>query len=396
MQLASDTLLQSGKYRIIRVLGQGGFGITYLAEHVLLGKKVAIKEFFPKQYCDRDEATSHVTIGTSSNKELIAKLKRRFLKEARNIATLEHPNIVKIQDVFEENDTAYYVMDYIDGESLQQMVKEQGALSEQEALYYIRKVGESLEYIHSMHMTHFDVKPANVMVRLSDNEPFLIDFGLSKQYTQEGDATTTGLSGLSRGFSAIELAYPEKLSTFSEQTDVYSLGATLYYLLTGSIPPDSSALSSGLEVLEFPSYLSPTISKAISSAMEVNRTKRCPNVLSFLLRLRNLNKTCNSKGIINNDTQRNEEETKIIAVKVEKQEKITKNIKSSKIDKNLLYTWIFFGFLLMWLLIIPLIGINGCSRDSGNFFNSDYDLCEDGDTLLYEEEDTLAYDPAFH
>ncbi len=285
MQLKDGATLQGGKFRIIRVLGQGGFGITYLAEHTLLQKKVAIKEFFPKQYCDRDSTTSHVTVGTTSNVELISKLKARFIKEARNIARLRHPGIVHIEDVFEENNSAYYVMDYIEGESLQEMVKKGGALSVDQALYYVRQVGNALEYIHSKHMTHFDVKPANIMVRRSDNEPILIDFGLSKQYTDAGDATTTGLTGMSRGYSPIELSNPERLATFSEQSDVYSLAATLDYLLTGTVPPDAADLSSGYSTLEFSPSIPANIADAIRHAMQTNRQLRCPNIRTFLSQL---------------------------------------------------------------------------------------------------------------
>lgn len=282
MQLNAGSELQNGKYRIVRVLGQGGFGITYLAEHTMLEKKVAIKEFFPKQFCDRENSTSHVTIGTQSNIELVAKLKKRFLKEARNISRLNHPGIINIHDIFEENNSAYYVMDYIEGESLSDIVKREGAMDENRATYYIKKVGEALEYIHSQNMTHFDVKPANIMVRKNDDFPILIDFGLSKQYNESGEATTTGLTGVSKGFSAIELTNLSEVTTFSEQSDVYSLGATLLYLLTGTIPPDASALVSGIEELTFPAGMSDYLRKAITSAMEVNRKKRCKNVKEFL------------------------------------------------------------------------------------------------------------------
>lgn len=108
MQLRSNSTLQGGKYRIVRVLGQGGFGITYLAEHTMLDKLVAIKEFFPKEYCDRDASTSHLTIGTQNSVELVAQLKNKFIKEARNISRLHHANIITIHDIFQENETAYY------------------------------------------------------------------------------------------------------------------------------------------------------------------------------------------------------------------------------------------------------------------------------------------------
>ncbi len=241
MQLKPNAFLQNGKYRIIRVLGQGGFGITYLAENVLLAKRIAIKEFFPKEYCGRDN-TSHLTLGTQNNAETVAKLKDRFLKEARNIARLDHPGIVKIHDVFEENNTAYYIMDYIEGENLNEIVKRNGPLSEAKAVEYIRKVGDALDYIHSRNMTHFDVKPANIVVRKADDYPILLDFGLSKQYDSQGGATSTLMQGISNGYSPIELYNTGAITNFSPQTDVYSLGATLYFLVTDKTPPSASEL----------------------------------------------------------------------------------------------------------------------------------------------------------
>ena len=269
MQLREGLELQNGKYRIIRVLGQGGFGITYLAENTYFDNKVAIKEFFPKDFCGR-ENTSHLTLGPQNNAETVEKLKVRFLKEAKNIAKLDHPGIVKIYDIFEENNTAYYVMDYIEGENLNEMVKRQGPLSEAKAVEYIKKVGGALEYIHSRNMTHFDVKPANIVIRKKDDSPVLIDFGLSKQYDMHGAATSTLMQGVSHGYSPIELYNSSSVTSFSPQTDVYSLGATFYFLLTGTVPPAAS------EVLEKGVPDSYNISKvnlvAIKNAMSVDRT----------------------------------------------------------------------------------------------------------------------------
>ena len=279
MQLTPNTELQNGKYRIIRVLGQGGFGITYLAENILLTKFIAIKEFFPKDFCGRIN-TSHLAIGTQNNAETVAKLKDRFLKEARNIAKLDHPGIVKIHDVFEENNTAYYVMDYIKGENLNEMVKRNGPLTEAKAVEYIRKVGDALDYIHSRNMTHFDVKPANIVVRRSDDMPILIDFGLSKQYDTHGDATSTLMQGVSNGYSPIELYTPGSLSNFSPQTDIYSLGATLYYLLTSMTPPAASEVADN--GLTFPTSISRKIVNATTRAMSLSRSKRQLSISVFL------------------------------------------------------------------------------------------------------------------
>ncbi|MDE6696712.1 MAG: serine/threonine protein kinase, partial [Muribaculaceae bacterium] len=278
MQLREGSELQNGKYRILRVLGQGGFGITYLAENTLLDRKVAIKEFFPKDFCGRDN-TSHLTLGTQNNAETVEKLKTRFLKEAKNIAKLDHTGIIKIHDIFEENNTAYYVMDYIEGENLNEIVKRQGPLSEAKAVQYIQKVGVALDYIHSRNMTHFDVKPANIMVRRSDDQPILIDFGLSKQYDSHGDATSTLMQGVSHGYSPIELYNPGSLSSFSPQTDVYSLGATLYFLLTGRVPPPASDLLENGIIM--PPDFSDSNATAIQNAMSICRTKRPLQISAF-------------------------------------------------------------------------------------------------------------------
>lgn len=111
MQLIEGTLLQEGKYRIEGILGQGGFGITYLGWQTRLNRRIAIKEFFMKEYCNRNADTSHITIGTEGSRELVARFQQKFIKEAQSIAGLNHPNIIRIHDVFEENDTAYYVME---------------------------------------------------------------------------------------------------------------------------------------------------------------------------------------------------------------------------------------------------------------------------------------------
>ena len=257
-QLAEGVFLQGGKYRIESVLGQGGFGITYLAYQENLGRKVAIKEFFMRGLCFRDSSASSVTLGTASNREIMERYKMKFLKEARTIAAMDHPNIIRIYDTFDENNTAYYVMDYIEGESLSQLVKRSGPLSESEAVDYVRAVAEALKYVHRRHVNHLDVKPGNIMLRHSDHRIFLLDFGLSKQYDVEGNQTSSTPVGISHGYAPIEQYTPGGVKEFSPQTDIYALGATLFYLVTGIIPPSASELSD--MKLTFPAGLSATVS----------------------------------------------------------------------------------------------------------------------------------------
>ncbi len=284
-QLQIGMTLQGGKYVIERVLGQGGFGITYLAKHSFLEKQVAIKEFFPKDFCERNGNTSYITLGNANTSALVAKLKDKFLKEAKNISKLTHPNIVAIHDIFEENGTAYYLMDFINGVSLNDKIKMDGALSESEAVRYIMAVGSAISYMHSKSMNHLDIKPANIMLR-SDNVPVLIDFGLSKQYDNSGEQTSTTPVGISHGFAPVEQYRPGGVSSFTPQTDVYSLGATLYALLTGITPPHySDILEDGLP--ELPSSISQKTANAVKRAMEIKKLKRPSSISEFLDMLQN-------------------------------------------------------------------------------------------------------------
>ena len=235
MQLQSGTLLQGGKYKIETVLGQGGFGITYLATQVALERKVAIKEFFMKEHCNRDVATSHVSVGSQGSQELVARFRQKFVKEARMIAGLNHPHIIRIIDVFEENGTAYYVMEYMGNGSLAEYLKRNGAVRESEALHYIYQLADALKFIHQHQMNHLDIKPGNVLLD-NNNNATLIDFGLSKRYDGEGHQTSTTPIGISAGYAPMEQYKQGGVSTFSPATDIYSLGATLYKLLTNETP----------------------------------------------------------------------------------------------------------------------------------------------------------------
>ena len=281
MQLSKGTLLQNGKYRIENVLGQGGFGITYLARQEILEREVCIKEFFMRDFCNRSETNSSVTLGTTANKELMERYLNKFIKEARTIAALDHPNIIHIHDIFKENDTAYYVMDYIEGESLAEMVKRRGPLPEEEAVTYIRSVADALKYVHERSINHLDVKPGNIMVRRADSRVFLLDFGLSKQYDTAGNQTSSTPLGISHGFAPIEQYSPEGIKAFSPQTDIYSLGATLYYLITGATPPPASELFAS-ELDGFPAIVSASVKKAVNLAMKPQKKERPQSVDDFL------------------------------------------------------------------------------------------------------------------
>lgn len=287
MQLRQGSLLQGGKYKIEQVLGQGGFGITYLAEQPMLERKVCIKEFFFKDYCERDESTSHVTLTTKSNQELVERFRKKFVKEARVISKLHHDHIVQIHDIFEENSTAYYVMDYIEGESLSSMVKRMGFLPEKQALSYIKDVASALSYIHSRSINHLDIKPGNIMLRREDQRLLLIDFGVSKQYDESTfEGTTTTPVGISHGYSPAEQYRRNGVQSFSPQSDVYALAATLYKLLTGVTPPEAIEVQDEGLPLEplYSRHVSGTSIAAIVQAMK-SRTQRTQSVEAFVAAL---------------------------------------------------------------------------------------------------------------
>lgn len=281
MKLSNGTLLHGGKYKIVRFISSGGFGNTYEAEHTLLKRRVAIKEFFVKDFCNRDTATSHVTIGTQGKRELVDKLKRKFIKEAIVIGRFDHPNIVKVSDIFEDNSTAYYVMDYIDGMSLKEQLDKSGALSEDKALRYIRQVADALSYVHSQDCLHLDIKPANIMIDRNDNA-LLVDFGACKQYDENGENTSTLLGINTIGYAPVE-QMSKTFSDFNPAADVYALGATLYKLLTNITPPDSVQLMSGLqELAPLPSTVSENTRLAVEKAMIPIRKQRLQDMDAFV------------------------------------------------------------------------------------------------------------------
>ncbi|HIT14883.1 MAG TPA: SUMF1/EgtB/PvdO family nonheme iron enzyme [Candidatus Avimuribaculum pullicola] len=281
--LPEGAMLMGGKYRIVRKLGQGGFGITYLAEHVVLRKRVAIKEFFFQQFCERDDGTSHVTVPTVGNRELVEKFRRKFVKEAQLIASkLSHPSIVGVTDVFDENGTSYYVMDYIEGRSLSDIIKERGRIGEAEAIAIIDSVCRALAYVHSRNINHLDIKPGNIMVEAETGNVVLIDFGVAKQYdAATGEATTTTPVGRSHGYSPLEQYKVGGVSQFSPESDIYALGATLYKMLTGTTPPEAGDVAQdGLPPI--PSDISASVRRAITAAMSTAKKDRPHTVAEFL------------------------------------------------------------------------------------------------------------------
>lgn len=276
--------LRGGRYRIERVLGQGGFGITYLVFECGTARHLAIKEFFMKELCGRDESTGRVTCESDGSREKVARFRRKFFKEASNIARLSHPHIVRVYETFEENNTVYYVMEYAEGGSLEDLVRQRGCLSEADAVHYISQVADALAYIHGKKMNHLDVKPANILLN-KHGEALLIDFGLSKQYdVSTGSQTSTTPVGISEGYAPIEQYRQGGVDKFSPKTDIYALGATFFKLLTGKTPPSASEIfESGFPLDELKEHkVSQVAIKVIRASMKPRKKDRMKDVYLFV------------------------------------------------------------------------------------------------------------------
>ena len=272
--LPEGTTLQKGKYRIDKFLSSGGFGIAYMATNVLFEEKVAIKEFFMKSVNQRDDDSTTISVTTPQNKIIFDEQKAKFMKEAKRLRSLHNQHIVHVTDLFEENGTFYYVMDYIDGESLNNKVDVQGKLPEKEVLDYLSQILDALEEVHNQKMFHLDLKPSNIMVDKS-GQVYLIDFGASKQQKADGTGATSN-SALTHtpGYAPLEQMSLE-YENFGPWTDLYALGATLYNLLTGQKPPSTSKIADLAEdAFEFPSSVSQKMRNLIFWMMKGRRGDR--------------------------------------------------------------------------------------------------------------------------
>ncbi len=248
--LQEGAILNSGtvKYKIIGVLGQGGFGITYLVmgelkvDNVTTEAKFAIKEHFPSAFCTRENG--HVTPKPDKQQEY-KHSKLDFVAEAKKLHSLgaQNSNIVKVNEVFETNGTAYYVMQYINGESLSSYVKSKGKLNYQETLTLLTPIFDAVDFLHKSRINHLDIKPDNIMLHDGINGivPVLIDFGLSVHFKKNGDKTSPkGVQGVSEGYSPLEQY--AGIKEFIPATDIYALMATLLYCLTGDKPKSAAEL----------------------------------------------------------------------------------------------------------------------------------------------------------
>ena len=268
MNLPIGHILNKNCYQIIKVIGQGGFGITYLADEIGYFRntgfgdsiyvksknpdKVVIKELFYKEYCIRDKYTGDISVTNSDRSVEFEKLVQNQLDEGKKLRELNHPNIVRTRDIFKENNTAYMVMEYVESQDLDFILEKNGKLPVQIAIKYILEVLAALSHIHELNQLHLDIKPSNILIRKSNDQAVIIDFGASQSYNKSGEIigrTSQLISAMTRNDAPNEQADIDNLKHFDATFDTYAAGATFYHLLSGQKPPASSLLSTGREKL---------------------------------------------------------------------------------------------------------------------------------------------------
>lgn len=292
-ELLSGTTLSSGKYTIEKKIGEGGFGITYKALQSGLNRIVCIKEYFPSGRCIRDGRTRNVTL-QGIEESVFEKYRLAFVREAKMLATLHHPNIVEVIDTFDENDTSYMVMGYVQGRSLQSIVETGGPVPYPEAVNYLAQITDAVGYIHERHILHRDIKPDNIMIT-ADYKAILIDFGSAREFEQDKVQMQTSM--LTHGYAPTE-QYTSN-SRKGSYTDIYAIGATFYFVLTGKVPLEAAARLT--ETMKTPRELNPGIpdeaNRTIMKAMQLKPENRHQTIQEFMDDLRNIRPS----SIVNED-----------------------------------------------------------------------------------------------
>ncbi|MDE7464353.1 MAG: protein kinase [Clostridiales bacterium] len=275
------------RYLIGKALGEGGFGITYLAWDLQQGIKVAVKEYFPSGYVTRVAGSNQVIINSKQNQAASNRGLKRFVEEARALAKIKNlSGVVNVRDFFSANGTAYIVMEFLDGMSLKKYLQRKGGkLTVDEILTIMRPVMDSLTQVHKIGLIHRDISPDNILIT-KYNEVKLIDFGAAKYSNPDGRSLSVVLK---QGF-----APPEQYDSHGEQgpwTDVYALGVTIYYAITGSLPPESIRVMMGKEDIRRPSELGiaidPGVENGLMKSLAVDKKKRHQDVQSMINSLYN-------------------------------------------------------------------------------------------------------------
>jgi serine/threonine protein kinase len=313
--LPEGTILANGLYQIILVpnkitkkngpLGQGGFGITYLANELgyikttgfgqefvphETARKVVIKELYYKDYCHRENSTMYVAVSKNDNNIEFRRLVKKQLEEGKILKNFHHPNIVTTKDIFEENGTAYMVMEYIDSLDVQDLLESKESLNQILSKKYIKQVLEAVNYIHTQpqKVLHLDISPSNILIqRKSDKEEntknsnaILIDFGAALAYGENNkvkNRTSSIVTGFKKNYAPSEQINLDMLKDFDASFDTYAIGATFYHMVTGVMPEPSGNISSGHVQYIMPSVLNKEMTEFLSYWIFKAMNPRYPN-----------------------------------------------------------------------------------------------------------------------
>lgn len=272
--LQTGATLQNEKYRIDAFLASGGFGNTYRATHTDFNETVAIKEFFMKEVSQRDADSRSVSVSHPDSREKFKEQKEKFFKEARRIRKMKNSHIIEVIDLFEENNTAYYVMEYIVGGTLAERVKAKGVISEQLVCSYLHDIIDALNTVHASGYYHCDIKPSNIMIDDDRHRAVLIDFGASKQTTGSKGVTQNSALCYTPGYAPSEQE-GQAHDKFGPWTDLYALGGTLYFAMTGKKPPRPFEITEeGDKAFAFTPNMSNDMRKIILWMMRQRRSDR--------------------------------------------------------------------------------------------------------------------------
>jgi serine/threonine protein kinase len=340
------------KYVIKTELGQGGFGITYLAEDMVLDIDVCIKELFISGNSTRGQ---NMTVLTHNLKDFsFADFKERFLLEAKQLAKFSHMNIVRVIDFFEANNTAYVVMEYLKGQTLKELVASKGVLDFEESKAIINQLLNAVEVVHNAGMLHRDIKPDNIILT-NDGRVVLIDFGSARAFTEGKTVAQTAM--VSPGYAPLEQYNPNaRKGSF---TDIYSIGATFYFILTGHKPLNVTERYS--ERIKAPHELNKSVSMQVSSAvmlaMEMKPEDRFQHVNEFRIALHQ---------IANKLFKKEQNKTVVIAKKTHYTEK---NVGVFRIDlSGILFLIIKSGLFTFFTWIISLFCIIVIFGDTSDYW----------------------------
>lgn len=275
--LPVGTILEN-RYRIDRYLSSGGFGNTYLARDTKLDCIVAIKEFFLKEHSSRCADGRTVQNTTPTSRKLFHDYQEKFVTEAKRITQLHSDHIVRVIDLFDDNGTSYYVMDFLDGMSLKEHLKIHGPMSESVACNIALQLTEALEAVHAAGFYHLDIKPNNVMLTTS-GKAVLVDFGASKQMSTDGGATKHSMMVHTPGYAPPEQT-DQRADRIGPWTDFFALGATLYAMLTATTPPSVSYINDeGANAFTFPQHVSMYLRNAVINMMQPGTKRRPQNAV---------------------------------------------------------------------------------------------------------------------